>query len=153
MPAVPRARTGVSYPIDRHPSCVADSRGGEGSLHGMGWTMQARSLMQDSPKGHVYKEQVTLDSQIAFECHQQPASFLIKQAGVLTFAVMVSAWLILRTFVAVVPLTHVVAQYSTPSALPPLLDATADELIAGLEAGHFTSLNLVDVSLEYSSQG
>jgi amidase len=59
---------------------------------------------------------------------------------------MVSAWFVVKTFVAVVPLTHVFAQYGTPSVLPPLLDATADELIAGLEAGDFTSLNLVEVT-------
>jgi amidase len=46
--------------------------------------------------------------------------------------------------VVIIHLTHVLAQY-TPSVLPPLLDATADELIAGLDAGHFTSLNLVEV--------
>jgi hypothetical protein len=47
--------------------------------------------------------------------------------------------------VVIIHLTHVFAQYGTPSVLPPLLDATADELIAGLDAGDFTSLNLVEV--------
>jgi hypothetical protein len=118
----------------------------------MGTTMQACSLMQESPKERVYKEEVTLSAQIIFECRWQPASFSFKQTGVLTFAVMVSAWLIVKTFVAIVPLTHVFAQYGTPPVLPSLLDATADELIAGLEAGDFTSLNLVDVNTEYTLQ-
>jgi hypothetical protein len=54
---------------------------------------------------------------------------------------MVSAWLVVKAFV-VVRLTHVFAH---GTVLPSLLDATADELIAGLDAGHFTSLNLVEV--------
>jgi amidase len=59
---------------------------------------------------------------------------------------MVSAW---KVLVAFAPLTSVVyAQYnvSVPQ-LPLLLDATADELIAGLDAGTFTSLDLVQVPI------
>ncbi|KAL1598172.1 hypothetical protein SLS59_007182 [Nothophoma quercina] len=56
---------------------------------------------------------------------------------------MVSAWFLAKVFVAFAPLTSVIAQYATPSVLPELLDATADELISGLEAGDFTSLDLV----------
>ena len=59
---------------------------------------------------------------------------------------MVSAWFLAKVFVAFAPLTSVVAQYATPPVLPELLDATADELISGLEAGDFTSLDLVQVS-------
>jgi hypothetical protein len=44
--------------------------------------------------------------------------------------------------VVIIHSTHVFAH----GTLPPLLDATADELIAGLDAGDFTSLNLVEVS-------
>jgi amidase len=62
---------------------------------------------------------------------------------------MVSAAFIVNVFVAFVPLTHVFAQYGTPAVLPPLLDATADELIAGLEAGDFTSLDLVHVGVKW----
>ncbi|KAF3039069.1 hypothetical protein E8E11_003080 [Didymella keratinophila] len=58
---------------------------------------------------------------------------------------MVSMWFLAKVFVAFTPLTSVVAQYSNASALPELLDATADELIAGLGAGQFTSLDLVQV--------
>ncbi|KAJ4339819.1 hypothetical protein N0V87_003019 [Didymella glomerata] len=58
---------------------------------------------------------------------------------------MVSMWFLAKVFVAFAPLTCVVAQYSNASVPPELLDATADELIAGLEAGQFTSLDLVQV--------
>lgn len=61
---------------------------------------------------------------------------------------MVSMWFLAKVFVAFAPLTSVVAQYSNASVLPELLDATADELIAGLEAGQFTSLDLVQVRLQ-----
>jgi amidase len=64
---------------------------------------------------------------------------------------MVSASFLTKVFVAFVPLTSVVyAQYnvSVPQ-LPLLLDATADELIAGLEAGSFTSLDLVQVRIKH----
>jgi hypothetical protein len=62
--------------------------------------------------------------------------------------VMVSAWFLTKVFVAFAPLTTTVyAQYNTTTELPLLLDATADELSAGLEAGAFTSLDLVQVSL------
>jgi amidase len=62
---------------------------------------------------------------------------------------MVSTWLLIKVFVAFVPLTSVVyAQYNVSvPRLPFLLDATADELIAGLEAGSFTSLDLVQVRI------
>ena len=59
---------------------------------------------------------------------------------------MVSAWYLAKVFVALAPLTSVYAQYATPAELPLLLDATAEELTAGLEAGNFTSLDLVQVS-------
>jgi amidase len=59
---------------------------------------------------------------------------------------MVSAWSFAKVFVAFAPLASVVAQYATPPVLPELLDATADELISGLESGHFKSLDLVQVS-------
>jgi amidase len=70
---------------------------------------------------------------------------------VVTFGIMVSASFLTKVFVAFVPLTSVVyAQYnvSVPQ-LPLLLDATADELIAGLEAGSFTSLDLVQVRIKH----
>ncbi|CAN9102547.1 putative amidase [Alternaria tenuissima] len=57
---------------------------------------------------------------------------------------MVSAWFLTKVLVAFAPLTTVVyAQYNTTTDLPLLLDATGDELVAGLEAGAFTSLDLV----------
>jgi amidase len=60
---------------------------------------------------------------------------------------MVSAWLLVKAFVAFAP---VCAQYGEPSKLPLLLDATGEELTAGLEAGHFTSVDLVQVSIATS---
>jgi amidase len=59
---------------------------------------------------------------------------------------MVSAWLIIKAFVAFSPLTSVNAQYVN-SSLPLLLDATGEELTLGLEEGHFTSVDLVQVSI------
>lgn len=47
---------------------------------------------------------------------------------------------------AFAPLTGVSALYEKPSQLPLLLDATAEELTLGLEAGNFTSVDLVNVS-------
>ena len=66
---------------------------------------------------------------------------------------MVSAWFLTKVLVAFAPLTTVVyAQYNTTTDLPLLLDATGDELVAGLEAGAFTSLDLVQVSFPRSVQ-
>jgi amidase len=59
---------------------------------------------------------------------------------------MVSAWFLAKFFVAFAPLTGVAALYEKPSQLPLLLDATAEELTLGLEAGNFTSVDLVNVS-------
>jgi amidase len=63
---------------------------------------------------------------------------------------MVSMWFLAKVFVAFAPLTTTVyAQYNTTTRLPLLLDATADDLAAGLEAGAFTSLDLVQVTLGF----
>jgi amidase len=72
---------------------------------------------------------------------------------IFAFVMMVSGWSVVKVFVAFVPLTHVFAQYGTPAVLPQLLDATADDLIAGLEAGAFTSLDLVNVSVRCNRAG
>ncbi|KAF1829857.1 amidase signature enzyme [Decorospora gaudefroyi] len=55
---------------------------------------------------------------------------------------MVSAWFLAKFFVAFAPLASVYS-YNSSFSIPGLLDATADELIAGLEKGAFTSLDLV----------
>jgi len=47
--------------------------------------------------------------------------------------------------VAFALLTTVFAQSNTTNKFPLLLDATADDLVAGLDAGVFTSLDLVQV--------
>jgi len=58
---------------------------------------------------------------------------------------MVSAWFWSKVFVAFAPLMTVVAQSNNTNKFPLLLDATADDLVAGLDAGVFTSLDLVQV--------
>ena len=77
---------------------------------------------------------------------QPLGTFFLRRVASYTVGIMVSAWFLARVFVAFAPLTSVAAQYPTAPVLPELLDATADELIAGLEAGDFTSLDLVQVS-------
>lgn len=72
--------------------------------------------------------------------------FSLKRVAFYTVSIMVSTWFIVKLFVAFAPLTSVAAQYPTLPILPQLLDATADELISGLEAGDFTSVDLVQVS-------
>jgi hypothetical protein len=74
-------------------------------------------------------------------------TFSLRRVISITVGTMVSMWCLAKVFVAFAPLTCVVAQYSNASVPPELLDATADELIAGLEAGQFTSLDLVQVSI------
>ncbi|KAF2825272.1 amidase signature enzyme, partial [Ophiobolus disseminans] len=59
----------------------------------------------------------------------------------LPIAIMVSAWFIARAFVALAPLTSVVAAYSK---FPDLLDAGVEELTLGLERGDFSSVQLVE---------
>jgi amidase len=66
-----------------------------------------------------------------------------RSAAVVAVGIMVSAWLIVKAFVAIAPLSY--AQYVNTS-LPLLLDATGEELTLGLEEGHFTSVDLVQVS-------
>lgn len=46
---------------------------------------------------------------------------------------------------AFAPLTSAYALSNTTTKFPLLLDATADDLVAGLDAGDFTSLDLVQV--------
>lgn len=77
---------------------------------------------------------------------QPLGTFSFKRVASYTVGIMVSVWFFAKVFVAFAPLTSVVAQYATHPVLPELLDATADELISGLEAGDFTSLDLVQVS-------
>ena len=78
-------------------------------------------------------------------------NFCLRSFTVVSIGIMVSAWFIAKAFVAFAPLTSVWAQYGEPSKLPLLLDATAEELTAGLEKGDFTSVDLVHVSFASSS--
>lgn len=109
---------------------------------------QSQAAGADSKDVHDYKKRRAVPKA---ESHPLPpqllGTFLIKRVLFITVATMVSMWFLAKFFVAFVPLTSVVAQYSNASVLPELLDATADELIAGLEAGQFTSLDLVQVIL------
>lgn len=100
-----------------------------------------------SIKGHGFKQSLAVRDTISCAAPtQQLGTFPSKQVTSYAVCTMVSAWFLAKLFVAFVPLTSVVAQYATPPVLPELLDATADELISGLEAGDFTSLDLVQVS-------
>jgi amidase len=60
---------------------------------------------------------------------------------------MVSAWFLAKAFVVFAPLASVYAQSNGTVKFPSLLDATLDELVAGLDSGAFTSLDLVQVRL------
>ena len=68
---------------------------------------------------------------------------------VVVIGIMVSAWLIIRALPAFAPLTSVCAQYEESPKLPLLLDATGEELTAGLELGQFTSVDLIEVSPDF----
>lgn len=100
-----------------------------------------------SDSNHSYKNPCAIDN---LKTRPAPVqllgTFSYKRVAFNTVGIMVSAWFLAKVFVAFAPLTSVIAQYATPSVLPELLDATADELISGLEAGDFTSLDLVQVS-------
>lgn len=58
---------------------------------------------------------------------------------------MVSAWFLAKAFVVLAPLASVFAQNNGTTKFPSLMDATLDELAAGLDSGAFTSLDLVEV--------
>lgn len=77
---------------------------------------------------------------------QRVGTFSPKQVVSNSVGIMVSAWFLAKVFVAFAPFASAAAQCATHTVLPELLDATADELILGLEAGDFTSLDLVQVS-------
>jgi hypothetical protein len=82
------------------------------------------------------------------EEHTTRPSLLYLPRWVVSIAVgtMVLTRFLAKALLAVAPLTSVCAQYSAPSSLPLLLDATTEELTLGLEAGNFTSVDLVNVS-------
>jgi hypothetical protein len=90
---------------------------------------------------YVYKKHQSSYPHLALQ-YSGPNSFS-RFAVVVAIGIMVSAWLIVKVLVAFAP---VYAQYGAPSKLPLLLDATGEQLTAGLEAGHFTSVDLVQVS-------
>lgn len=96
---------------------------------------------------HNYKKHDIVHSPEAASARPRNQASLSYRTVAVATAIMVSAWFLTKVFVAFVPLTTTVyAQYNTTTELPLLLDATADELTAGLEAGAFTSLDLVQVS-------
>jgi amidase len=111
--------------------------------------MGERRQSSSGPHGkHDYKkDDVEHSTETASARSRNQASLSYRTVAV-AVAIMVSAWFLTKVFVAFAPLTTTVyAQYNiTTPQLPLLLDATGDELTAGLEAGDFTSLDLVQVS-------
>ena len=102
---------------------------------------------------HEYKKHDIVHSREATSVRPRIQAPLSYRTVTVAIATMVSAWFLTKVLVAFAPLTTVVyAQYNTTTDLPLLLDATGDELVAGLEAGAFTSLDLVQVSLPRSVQ-
>jgi hypothetical protein len=93
---------------------------------------------------HVYKSDS--NAQPTLETQNSGPPFFPRSAIRIGIGIMVSAWLILKAFVAISPLTSVYAQYGESSDFPLLLDATGEDLTAGLEMGQFTSVDLVNVS-------
>ena len=99
-----------------------------------------------SKSAHNYKNRGAVRSAKNCSTSTQTLGILLnKWVAFCTVAIMVSAWFLTKVFVAVVPMANVIAQYSTTPVFPGLLDATADQLISGLDAGDFTSLDLVQV--------
>jgi amidase len=95
---------------------------------------------------HEYKKHDIVHSRKATSVRPRIQASLSYRTVAVAIATMVSAWFLTKVLVAFAPLTTVVyAQYNTTTDLPLLLDATGDELVAGLEAGAFTSLDLVQV--------
>ena len=94
-----------------------------------------------------YKKHDIVHSREAVSARTRLRTSLSYRTVAVATVIMVSAWFLTKVLVAFAPLTTIVyAQYNTTTELPLLLDATADELTAGLEAGAFTSLDLVQVS-------
>lgn len=103
---------------------------------------------------HDYKTHDIVHSNEAALARYRIHSSLSYRTVAFATVIMVSAWFLTKVFVAFAPLTTTVyAQYNvTTPQLPLLLDATADDLTAGLEAGDFTSLDLVQVGSRFSCQ-
>ena len=102
---------------------------------------------------HEYKKYDIVHSRKATPVRPRIQASPSYRTVAVAIATMVSAWFLTKVLVAFEPLTTVVyAQYNTTTDLPLLLDATGDELVAGLEAGAFTSLDLVQVSCPRSVQ-
>jgi len=102
---------------------------------------------------HEYKKHDIVHSLKATSVRPRIRASLSYRTVAVAIATMVSAWFLTKVLVAFAPLTTVVyAQYNTTTDLPLLLDATGDDLAAGLEAGAFTSLDLVQVSCPRSVQ-
>ena len=102
-----------------------------------------------STSAHNYKNRGAVHSGKDCPTSSQTLGILSnKWVAFCTVAIMVSAWFLTKVFVAVLPMANVIAQYSAPPVFPGLLDATADQLISGLDAGDFTSLDLVQVKFQ-----
>jgi hypothetical protein len=96
---------------------------------------------------HVYKIQHRQHGEQLPATRPLTSSHLSYRAVAVGISIMVSAWLLTKVFVVFGPITVAYAQCNTTVKLPLLLDATAEELTAGLETGAFTSLDLVEVRI------
>jgi hypothetical protein len=105
---------------------------------------QSRPGTTGNNNKHVYK--TGGNAQPKIEGQNSGPHFFPRSATRVGIGIMVSACLILKAFVAFSPLKSVYAQYGESSEFPLLLDATGEELTAGLEMGQFTSVDLVNVS-------
>ena len=115
----------------------------------MGRVRQSQSGTSRKHSTQVFKSHA--DAQFQSQQPYSVCSSVPRSAVVVAIVVMVSAWFIVKT-VALAPLTSVYAQYGESPKLPLLLDATGEELTAGLEVGHFTSVDLVHVSIRIARQ-
>ncbi|KAL5117324.1 hypothetical protein ACEQ8H_004769 [Pleosporales sp. CAS-2024a] len=109
----------------------------------MGTTPQSQSgtvRAKDARSKSAYKEDGS-----ARQGHQAlPTPTRVAVVVYVAVGIMISAWLLLKAVVAFASLTSYVQ--SANASLPFLLDATGEELTLGLEQGHFTSLDLVQLT-------
>lgn len=94
----------------------------------------------------TYKEKDGSQTKHSLKCSRQFDSILFKSIFALV-GIIVMAMFIVKFFIAFAPLTSICARHIQASALPSLLDATAEDLMTGLNLEAFTSVDLVEVNI------